>query len=193
MRYVFFDAHQSPVGLFDIPFGWRGPREGGVFRKFFKVQVLAWFKWQHWRWLAAWTAVAAALHALWEVGHLPLYTLSEDPDRWRVTRYVLHCTLGDGLIAAGTYLVAALAPGRPRWPVVSPWRGGMLASASGVGYTALSEWINVYVTGGWAYTQAMPRVAGIGLTPLAQWVVVPSLTLLILRWLARRTQCDELL
>jgi hypothetical protein len=145
------------------------------------VQVLAWLKRPGWRWLAAWTGLAVALHALWEVGHLPLYTLWEEPDRWRVARYVLHCTLGDALIAAGTYLATALALWQMDWPTAAPWRGAVLVVAAGVGYTAYSEWINVYVTGGWGYREAMPLVAGIGLTPLAQWVVVPSLTLLILR------------
>ncbi len=132
--------------------------------------------------------MAVGLHALWEIGHLPLYALWGDPDRWRVARYVLHCTLGDGMIAASTYLVTALALWRMDWPAVSPWRGALLVIAAGVGYTVFSEWINVYVIGGWAYTPAMPLVAGIGLTPLAQWIVVPALTLVILRRLLSKTQ-----
>lgn len=148
------------------------------------TQVLTWLKWPGWRWLAAWTAVAGVLHARWEIGHLPLYTLWEEPDRWRVARYVLHCTLGDALIAAGTYLATALVLRRTDWPAVSPYRGWPLVGVAG--YTALNEWINVYAIGGWAYRETMPVVAGIGLRPLLQWIVVPSLTLPILRRLFER-------
>lgn len=50
-----------------------------------------------------------------------------------------------------------------------------------VGYTASSEWMNVAILGSWAYAPAMPTVdvAGfeLGLSPLAQWLVVPPLAL----------------
>lgn len=101
-----------------------------------------------------------------------------------MARYLLHCTRGDGLIAAGTYLAAALALRRHDWPGSAPWIGGALAIAAGIGYTAVSEWVNVHIAGGWAYREAMPLVAGIGVTPLLQWVAVPALTLAILRWRA---------
>ena len=53
--------------------------------------------------------------------------------------------------------------------------------AAGLGFTVFSEWYNVYILGAWAYQPAMPLVAGIGLTPLLQWVVVPTLMLFIAR------------
>ena len=53
--------------------------------------------------------------------------------------------------------------------------------AAGLGFTVFSEWVNVYVTGAWDYQPTMPLVAGIGLTPLLQWVVVPTLMFLIVR------------
>ena len=53
--------------------------------------------------------------------------------------------------------------------------------AAGLGFTVFSEWYNVYVTGAWAYQPAMPLVAGIGLTPLLQWLVVPLSMLFIAR------------
>lgn len=139
-----------------------------------------------WRWLAGWTGIAVALHALWEFGQLPGYALWHEADRWTVVRYVLHCTLGDALIAATTYLVAAGVSRRMDWPASRPWRGGLITVTAGVAYTAVSEWINVYVIGRWAYAQIMPLVFGVGLAPLLQWVVVPALTLMILRKQSRR-------
>jgi hypothetical protein len=49
------------------------------------------------------------------------------------------------------------------------------AVALGVGYTVFSEWLNTAVRSGWAYSDLMPVVPilGTGLSPLAQWLVVP--------------------
>ncbi len=53
--------------------------------------------------------------------------------------------------------------------------------ALGLGYTVFSEWYNVYRAGAWAYAEAMPRVLGIGLTPLLQWLIVPVAMLMLVR------------
>ena len=49
------------------------------------------------------------------------------------------------------------------------------AVACGIGYTVFSEWLNTAVRGSWAYSDLMPVVPilGTGLSPLAQWLVVP--------------------
>jgi hypothetical protein len=56
----------------------------------------------------------------------------------------------------------------------------------GTAYTIFSEWMNLTILRSWTYNESMPRVglAGIevGVTPLAQWLVVPPLAL----YLARR-------
>jgi hypothetical protein len=58
-----------------------------------------------------------------------------------------------------------------------PW----LTAVLGAGYTLFSEWMNVSVLRNWAYAAPMPTidVAGfkLGLSPLAQWLVVPPLAL----------------
>ena len=51
----------------------------------------------------------------------------------------------------------------------------------GLGYTVFSEWYNVYRIGAWAYAEIMPRILGIGLTPLLQWVVVPIVMLVLIQ------------
>ena len=49
--------------------------------------------------------------------------------------------------------------------------------------TLPGEWLNVVVRQTWAYTEMMPQVPvlGTGLSPLLQWLLLPSLAL----WLAR--------
>ena len=52
----------------------------------------------------------------------------------------------------------------------------------GVGYTNLSECLNVQILRRWSYTAAMPvlPLIGTGLTPLFQWVVVPGLSFAVI-------------
>ena len=137
--------------------------------------------------LFLWAVLAAILHLIWEIAQLPLYTLWDDPDRARVAAYVLHCLLGDVLIAVSVYLLTAIVFRDLAWPVRRPWTAGSFMIAAGLGFTIFSEWVNVYVTGAWAYTAAMPLVAGLGLAPLFQWLIVPVAMILILRRVARNS------
>jgi hypothetical protein len=139
-----------------------------------------------WRILARWALIAAALNAVWEIAHLPLYTLWQEPDRWRVAAYVAHCTVGDVIIAVVSYLLVATALRRFDWPWVRALSGTLLLVAVGVGYTVYSEWLNVYQRQAWAYAPNMPLIAGIGLSPLLQWLLLPPLAVAILRWRSRR-------
>lgn len=131
--------------------------------------------------LGAWLLVSVGLHLVWEVGHVPFYTLWDEAGPAYIAWAVVHCTAGDGLIALGTYALASAASGTVMWPWRVMARGLVVLWASGLTWTAVSEWRHVQVLGSWAYAEAMPTVAGIGLTPLAQWVVVPALALWGLR------------
>ena len=131
--------------------------------------------------LARWAALAFGLHLLWEIGHLRFYTLWSDPDRLKVAGYVLHCTLGDVLIATAAYGITALLFRRSDWPIEYPYLGGSLLLLLGLAYTGFSEWFNVYQLESWRYTSEMPLLAGIGLTPLLQWLILPPLMLLLIR------------
>jgi hypothetical protein len=136
-----------------------------------------------------WTALAAGLHLFWELAQLPLYTIYRQGDLPALTYAVAHCTAGDALIALVTYLVTATITRSLSWPHTRPWAGLAIAVLAGVAYTAFSEWRNVYRLGYWAYTDAMPLVLGIGLSPLMQWVVVPALIVVGLRLPA--VQCSQ--
>jgi hypothetical protein len=121
------------------------------------------------------------LHLVWEVLQLPLYTIWTETIA-RQAFAVLHCTLGD-LMIAGLSLLAALALlATPEWSRSATRTVWLLLLAFGVGYTTYSEWMNVNVRGSWAYAPAMPTlpVIGTGLSPLLQWVFVPTAAL----WLA---------
>lgn len=46
----------------------------------------------------------------------------------------------------------------------------------GIGYTVYSEWVNTAVRKTWEYSKLMPIIPflGTGLSPLMQWLIVPT-------------------
>lgn len=140
------------------------------------------------RLFAIWIGVTTALHLAWEVLQLPLYTLLAQGTPGEIAWSVLHCTVGDAMISASVFLVVAILLNALHWPLSFPRFGGLLFVVAGVGYTAFSEWRNVYQFGSWSYAGTMPTLAGIGLAPLAQWTIVP---LIALWWLRQRAAADR--
>lgn len=138
-----------------------------------------------------WGGIAAALNLAWEIAQLPLYAL-EGRDRATLAYGIAHCTGGDVLISLACYAAAALALGDWRWPLGRPLAGIGIALATGMTYTVFSEWLNVSVRGTWAYAPAMPTLFGIGLSPLAQWLVVPAGVLLLVRLTLPRWESSNL-
>ena len=129
-------------------------------------------------------AVMLLGNLVWEIAHLPLYTLWATGTRSEIAFAVAHCTAGDMLIAAVSMLCVLLLAGDSRWPNAGFPRVAALTVAIGAGYTVFSEWLNTVVRGSWAYADAMPVIPflGTGLTPLLQWIVVPAAAF----WYARR-------
>jgi hypothetical protein len=123
----------------------------------------------------------AGLHLAWEIAHTPLYTIRVDASPGYIAFAILHCTLGDVLIGV-TALAAALLVSRAGR--LAHWRWGRIVALTvifGVGYTVFSEWMNITVLRTWSYGESMPTIAlgafRVGLSPLAQWLVVPPLAL----------------
>lgn len=126
-----------------------------------------------------WLALAFVFNLAWEVAQLGFYDLSAM--HTGVAYAVVHCALGDGLITVAAYLIAVGVTRSRTWPHTKPWAGMAVMLVSTLGYTALSEWRNVYLMQSWVYDAAMPLIAGIGASPLLQWIVVPVTTLIMVR------------
>ena len=126
-----------------------------------------------------------ALNLIWETAHVPLYTLWNEAEPAYIAFSVVHCALGDVLIG-GISLLLVLVLGREG--ALERWRWRRIAALTamfGVSYTAFSEWMNVTILRSWAYAESMPVIRlwefEIGVSPLAQWLIVPPLALYLAR------------
>ena len=133
-----------------------------------------------------WSALAFTLNLVWEIAHVRLYTLWDAADRMTIAWSVLHCSLGDVVIALTLFALAGFALRQKDWPVFKPIAGGTIVVIGALAFTVWSEWFNVYKIGSWAYTANMPMIFGIGLSPLLQWLLLPPLMTIAYRVLCPR-------
>jgi hypothetical protein len=133
-----------------------------------------------WRLIALrYLPLLGAFNLVWEFAQLPLYTIWRDGSVREIAYAAAHCTLGD-LGIGGFSLMAALTITRSGIP--STWSlfyVGGTTTVFAVGYTVFSEWLNTSVRHAWVYSDLMPvvPVIGTGLSPLLQWLVIPTLAL----------------
>ena len=125
------------------------------------------------------TLVSAAffINFFWEMVQSPLY---DDIHRKTYTEILvsrLHCTLGDVIILLGAYWIVAWVVRDRYWVVNLRVRHVCGFTFLGLGYTILSEWVNVDIRSAWGYGATMPRVpfVGTGLAPFLQWLLLPPL------------------
>lgn len=125
--------------------------------------------------LRRYLVASLVFHFVWEVLQLPLYTIWSQPVA-KQAYAVVHCSIGDVMIAGLALLVVLALAGVADWPQSGSRRVWIFLLIIGVGYTLYSEWLNVSVRLSWAYAPHMPTlpVLGTGLSPLLQWLVVPT-------------------
>lgn len=147
-----------------------------------------------WRWIAfGYLPWFAALNLAWETAQLPLYTLWHEEQAGYIAFAVAHCTAGDTMIGAATLSLALIAT---RAGLLSRWRWlriAVIAALAGTGYTAFSEWMNTSLKASWEYSELMPTLTvdgiALGISPLAQWLLLPPLALLLARAASRSSCC----
>lgn len=139
--------------------------------------------------LIRFAAVMAAGHLLWEIAHVPLYTLWLTGTAGEIAYAILHCTVGDLMIAAICFGAALVLFGKG-WPRGRVLPVALVTIALAVGYTVFSEWLNTEVRAAWTYREIMPRLPpfGTGLTPVLQWIVVPTAAF---AWIRSGLHCNQ--
>lgn len=120
---------------------------------------------------------------VWEIGQLPLYTIWYDGTVRSIVVAVLHCTVGDMVIALIMFALALALFGGKHWPHAKFLRVLIVTTIFGVLYVVFSEWLNVVSRKSWAYSDKMITLPwiGTGLAPLAQWLILPPLCLALSR------------
>jgi len=126
--------------------------------------------------------LAFFLHFFWEVAHTYFYTLKDSHFNTMLYGW-LHCTLGDVMVTVGSFWFVSLMSRTRRWFLGLNrvnFTGFIMA---GVVYTFFSERVNVHIFQSWGYNEVMPIIpwARVGLTPILQWVVIPSVVIVLLR------------
>ncbi len=76
--------------------------------------------------LSIWALLALLAHLPWEVAQLPLYQVWLQQKTALIAFDVLHCTVGDVLIAATIYAATATILRQMIWPLRRPWAGGAM-------------------------------------------------------------------
>ena len=141
----------------------------------------------HDHWLGAfrnYLGASAVLHLVWEIVQLPLFTIWREGTAREIATAIVHCTAGDLMIATLSLVTSLLLFGKPSWPRERFLIVLMSMLIIGMAYTIYSEWLNTVVRKSWVYTPVMPTLPwiGVGLAPLAQWLIVPSIAILAARW-----------
>jgi len=130
--------------------------------------------------------VSFFLHFFWEMVQVPFFSDMTEARHWDVVWLCTRATIGDANIAIGAYAVAAWISRDWFW-AVSGWRrtGLSVYLAVGLTVTILFEYWATGEGARWNYSELMPVVTwtGTGVLPLAQWVFMPLITILVVRWM----------
>lgn len=130
-------------------------------------------------------SIVFVLHFLWEVVHSRWYVTMEGLSLWVTIVVWVRASLGDVVITVIAFASAAAATRAAEWPlgrrVVA---GSAVFVATGLAITVVSEVFAVR-TGRWIYSDTMPTIAGVGLSPLLQWIVLPFIEIAIFRIVGR--------
>lgn len=132
------------------------------------------------RW-TGWIIFVFALHFAWEMAQARWFASMANLPFWTATLLCLRATLGDLAITLVSFFVAAAMARSVEWPVRNFSAGRVLVYvAVGLAITIVIEIIALR-TDRWSYADNMPTLFGIGVLPLAQWVILPLVALAVFR------------
>lgn len=140
------------------------------------------------RW-AGWILPVFAMHFVWEMAQAKWFSSMAGLPFWTATLLCFRAAVGDLAITLLAFFAAAAAVRTVAWPVRHlTMRAVAVYLSVGLAITIVVE-IDALRSGRWAYAADMPTFFGIGVLPLAQWVVLPLVGVAVFRliWSAGHT------
>lgn len=121
------------------------------------------------------------LNFFWEALHAVYLYQRHDFDAANYVPMLLYVSSVDGLIVCGLYLGVSILWRNLFWIERFSKRQLLVFTAAAVAVAAITEYLSVYHYHRWSYTNEMPTVFGIGLSPLVQLSITGGIAL----WLTR--------
>ena len=102
---------------------------------------------------------------------------------WTGTLLCLRATVGDLAITLVSFFAAAVVAKSVMWPLRHLPAGPVVVFlAVGLAITVAVE-IVALRTDRWSYADEMPTLFGVGVLPLAQWIILPLVALAVFRFI----------
>lgn len=124
------------------------------------------------RWLT-FLLLSFALFFVWEMAQGKLFASMQGLPFWSATALCLKATAGDLFISAIAFGSAAAAAKTLRWPAKDRVIGPMVVFLLVGLAISIAYELRALQTGRWEYDPSMPTLAGVGILPLLQWLVIP--------------------
>jgi len=120
------------------------------------------------------------IFGMWEWLQTPFFLDITDKINY-IVWYRFHCTIGDIMILGASMVIWSFIRNNHLWFFAPGKKDYLVVTLMGISYTAYSEILNVVVRKSWAYSDLMPMIPGthIGLIPVIQWILLPSLILYV--------------
>jgi hypothetical protein len=107
---------------------------------------------------------------------MPFYAMDQ-LSAWKVTKICGIASVGDAGIMVFAYWIAAIATADRMWLRDTRARPFTAYLGTGLSITIVVEHFALRSDWGWQYDDTMPLILGVGLMPLAMWIVVPLVTM----------------
>ena len=99
---------------------------------------------------------------------------------WEFVRIHWEVTAKDALMVVTVYLIVGFLLRNWQW-VKNLNRGWVVSWIALPLWQGIIEYYSVYIYSRWAYSETMPLLFGIGITPLLQMLILPSIAILLSR------------
>lgn len=128
------------------------------------------------------------LNFVWEIWQAPLFLNMDRLTHFEMTVHCMRAALGDVIILLAAFWMVALIATSRRWIFHPKPIQVTFFIVVGTVITFVFEAIAIHVLDRWQYAPAMPTlpILGTGITPILQWLVIPSLIVFMMRRRGKR-------